>query len=443
MSRARNVTNPVHGSAVASRDGEADVRSKPPREEELVSWFTLKSFVHCLSGLAMVVLVVRAVSPTQQPIYTQSPSGERTDPIFLPLVHSNPQATSAPTRSSESPEISFACLDQPGPSQTVTGFYTATKFEPAVAAHQKYDARGASFEYPATFSHAMVILGEKGGVGAHHMCWAGGFFTASPTWHGLHISWDQSKHGDDGDGGVMNNTTAATAYEENMTWTGLHIYNVHDAIRTNNTYNHWTVQHVWFDYIRDDCIENDANYSGTVYDSLFDGCYTGISNQSGDGAGQTITLDQVLLRMEPMPYPYKWDTKNDPVVTVPGYTIPDTDQPIPFGHGSVFKGEETSLPEFAITNSVFLHEYNAEKTIFPPKTKVKRCQNNTIIWLSAAAEAPTYLLTDFPGCFTIITDATQGKTLWKELVTDWHHRHPGVGAQRKPVSPGDYKWPRY
>lgn len=405
----------------------------------------LKSFVCCLNVLVLVVLIVRAISPTPQPIHAQSPSGERSNQIFLPLVQSDTQAptTPAPTGSSGDPDISFACLDQPGPSQTVTGFYNETKFEPPVAAHKKFDARSASFEYPAAISHAMVSLGEKGGVGAHHMCWAGGFVTASPTWHGLNISWDQSKHGDDGDGGVMNNTTSATSYEDKMTWTGLHVYNVHDAIRTNNTYNNWTVQHVWFDYIRDDCIENDSSYSGTVYDSLFDGCYTGISNQSGDGTGQTITLDKVLMRMEPMPYPYKWDTKSDPVVAVPGYTIPGTNNPIPFGHGSVFKGDEQYFPEFAITNSVFLHEYNAEKTIFPPKNKVKLCQNNTIIWLSEASAAPTYLLTDFPGCFTIITDKTQGKTLWKNLVTDWHHRHPGVGAHRKPASPGDYVWPRY
>ncbi|MEZ4735295.1 MAG: hypothetical protein R3E79_50015 [Caldilineaceae bacterium] len=35
----------------------------------------------------------------------------------------------------------------------------------------KHTAQGASFEYPAaTFSHAMVSLGEKGGVGAIYMC---------------------------------------------------------------------------------------------------------------------------------------------------------------------------------------------------------------------------------------------------------------------------------
>ena len=408
-----------------------------------MSGFTLKRLVRLLNVLVIVIFAVRAISPLA--MSPQFPAGDATDQVFLPFVQRPTQALRVPTPTSPpgGPELSFACLDQPGPLQTVTGFYHETKFEPSVAANKKFDARGASFEYPATISHAMVSLGEKGGSGAHELCWAGGFFTASLTWHGLDISWAQSKQGNDGEGGEMNNTTSVTSYEDHMTWTGLHVYNMHDAIRTNNTYNHWAIQHVWFDYIRDDCIENDSNYSGTVYDSLFDGCYTGISNQSGDGSKQTITLDKVLIRMEPMPYPYKWESKGDPVVTVPGYTIPGTNTPIPFGYGSVFKGAAKDFPDFAITNSVFLHEYNAEKTIFPPTDKVKLCQNNTIIWLGEASAAPTYLLTDFPGCFTLITDATQGRALWKTLVTDWHQRHPGVGANRKPVSPGEYVWPRY
>lgn len=361
--------------------------------------------------------------------------------VYLPAIAAAPHPADAGVA-----DPSFACLEQAGPTQTVTGVYDQGKFEPAVIANKKFDARTASFIYPETISHAMVSLGERDGSSADRMCWAGGYFTASLSWHSLNISWEESKQGYDDTGsdrGEMNNTAATTAYENEMMWTGIHVYNMHDAIRTNNTHNHWTIQHVWLDYIRDDCIENDSNYSGTVYDSLFDGCYTGISKQSGDGSGQTITLDRVLIRMEPMPYPYGWDRKNDPVVYVSGYSIPGANTPLPFGHGSVFKGDEQDLPEFAITNSVFLLEYDADETIFPPKDKVKHCRNNTIIWLAEAATAPTYLLDDFPGCFTLITDAAQGKALWKSLVADWHHRHPGVGAHRKPANPGDYVWPRF
>lgn len=337
----------------------------------------------------------------------------------------------------QSDDRSFDCLSQPGPTEVITGFFS-DKFQPTAAPNKKFDARNASFQIPETISHSMISLDGSGDNSG--MCWAGGYITASLSWHGLDVSWDQSKHGPDGDGGKMNNTTSATSYEDRMTWTGLHVYNVHDGIRTSSSYNNWTVQHVWFDYIRDDCVENDHIYSGTVYDSLLDGCYTGISvrpSSSGKGEGETITMDKVLLRMEPMPYPYKWETKDDPVLIVPGYGD------MPFRYGNVFKMDKGNEPNFKITNSVFLLEYNSKKVIFPPKQEVSVCSNNTIIWLGDPADAPSYLLNDFPGCFTIITDKTEGKNFWKSKVADWHARHSQVGAQRKPANPGEYSWPRF
>jgi hypothetical protein len=193
------------------------------------------------------------------------------------------------------------------------------------------------------------------------------------------------------------------------------------------------------DYMRDDCVENDDGYSGTIYDVLFDGCYTGISNQDVNGAGQLITIDKMLLRMEPMPYPYKWNEKSYPRLFVDGYGS------TPFAYDHVFKGTPSEWPMFSIKNSVFVLEYNTEDDqIFPPKDKVSACENNTIIWLDEdPSTAPTYLLDDFPGCFTIITDKAVGKSYWKNVVTDWHQRHPDVGADKKPAVPGTYTWPRY
>jgi hypothetical protein len=340
------------------------------------------------------------------------------------------------------PEEAFACLNEAGPLELVSGFYNSDKFEPDVAPDKKFDARAASFEYPETISHAMVSLRSDNG-GAPRMCWAGGYFTSALSWHDLDVSWDQSKNGYDDVGsnrGEMNNTSSATSYEDLMTWTGLHVYNMHDGIRTNNTYNNWTVQHVWFDYVRDDCIENDLGYSGTVYDVLFDGCYTGFSARpgtSGEGAGETITMDKVLLRLEPMPYPYKWDTKSEPMLYLPGYGD------IPFGYAKLFKLESGSQPDFQITNSVFLFEYDAEEDLFPPKHKVTACSDNTVIWLDGPSTAPLHLLDDFPGCFRIITAVVQGKAFWKSKAADWHARHPEVGAARKPAISGAYSWPRF
>ena len=130
------------------------------------------------------------------------------------------------------PDPSFDCLSQLGPVEVVSGFFNS-KFKPRAALNKKFDARNASFEIPGTISHSIISLDGSGDNSG--MCWAGGYVTASPSWHDLNISWDQSKHGNDGDRGTMNNTTSATSYENRMTWTGMHVYNVHDGIRTSNT----------------------------------------------------------------------------------------------------------------------------------------------------------------------------------------------------------------
>ncbi len=360
--------------------------------------------------------------------------------VPTPALTAQPTATVTPSVSGSDP--SFVCLENAGPLQVITGFYNSGKFEPATANNKKFDARKASFEIPSSISHQMVSLR---GSNMDSMCWAGGYITSSTSWHDLNISWNESKHGYDNEGsnrGTMENTTSATSYGNKMTWTGLHVFNVHDGLRTSNSKDNWKIQHSWFDYIRDDCIENDHIYSGEVYDTLFDGCYSGLSVRPSAGSndyakGSVIKFDKVLLRMEPMPYPYKWDSKSDPTLKVSGYGE------TPFGFGNVFKMENGIEPDFEITNSVFLLEYDAKKELFPPQDKVRVCKNNTLIWLGNPADAPTYLTSEFPGCFTIITDKTQGKALWKNKVADWHKRHPDVGAHRKPSVPGEYKWPRY
>lgn len=353
--------------------------------------------------------------------------------MLLMLLDANALQTADP---------SFACLSKPGPLQEVRGFYN-NKFEPPVAQDKKFDARGAEFEYPDTMSWQQVSL-RAGPIAPAGMCWAGGFFTASTTWHDLDVSWTESKHGYDNtenDRGLMENTTSVLSYGDRMVWTGLHVYNMHDGIRTTHSDNNWTVQHVWLDYIRDDCIENDRMFSGTIYDSLFDGCYSGISvrpNRKPDQAAtdQTIAIDHLLLRMEPMPYPYKWEKRQD-LLYPKGYGG------APFGYGNAFKYKRGNVPKFKITNSVLLFEYAVNKTVFPPKDNVIVCKNNTIIWLDGLATAPAYLNDDFPGCFKIITDYSEGKAFWKRKVKDWHDRHPGVGSGRKAADPGGYSWPRY
>ena len=329
---------------------------------------------------------------------------------------------------------SFECLNQTGPLQVITGTYPDGKYTPGTDTTKKFDARGVTFIIPKDVSWGKVVLR---GSPSDSMCWAGGYITSNQDWLPLDASWNTSKYGYTGDG-LYRNTTAIENFAKDLTITGVHVFNVSDGLRTTNATTSWTVKNVWEDYIRDDCLENDGGMSGTISDVLFDGCYSGVSNQDVTATDKHITIDKMLLRMEPQPYPYHWDTKSYPRLFVNGYGT------TPFAYDHVFKGNVAGWPTFSITNSVILLEYDRQDPqIFPPKNRVTGCSNNTIIWLDDPAKAPTYLLTDFPGCFTIITDHQKALDFWAAKVVDWHQRHPGVGADKKPVRPECYTWPRY
>ena len=198
-------------------------------------------------------------------------------------------------------EPSLSCSDGSGPLEVVTGSHKAGKFEPDTAPYKIFDARTASFEIAADISHSKIVL--RGSNNDHEMCWSGGYVTASLKWHDLDISWDQSKNGIDGSG-TYRNTAAAQSFHDRMIWTGMHIFNVHDGIRVNNSLDNWKIQHSWLEYIRDDCIENDHIYSGEVHDVLFDGCYSGISvrpslKEENSGVNKLLTGMTVIRRWVP------------------------------------------------------------------------------------------------------------------------------------------------
>jgi len=273
------------------------------------------------------------------------------------------------------------------------------------------------------------------------MCWAGGFVRSDKPWD---ASWADHKDLD----GPTRNSAALSNDAVGMVVTGLHFFNVHDGVRTTNAFS-WVVQDVWGEYVRDDCIENDHMRSGRVHDALFDGCYTGISTRpseadtESDGAGQVVELDSVLLRMQPMPYPYEWQEKSG-VIDVDGR--PYRDNGIPYGHGNIFKLDNDRPdrnPHFRLTNSVFLvtHATTARKLDFPPEPLLDACEGNTVIWLGEGAYPGKLPTSKFPDCITLLT-GDQGTDFWAQKVRDWHDRHPGVGIQRKPASPGSLEFPR-
>jgi hypothetical protein len=273
-----------------------------------------------------------------------------------------------------------------------------------------------------------IPKGPEGG------CFAGGRIESD---FDICASWNEIKAYDPG---------SISWGQNNIKIQGVYMHNVEDALRphdgadvivpsspANTKFNpgdNFEVSHIWAEYVRDDCLENDAYAGGIIRDSLFDGCNTGFSETPGmrtaridpsdeaearakrralDGRGKTVTLDGVLLRMQAMPNPNN-PKAGDPVRNGTVY-----------GGGPLFKVMDKA-PRFSIKNSIFAFDARSSLTYnFPP---LRECSNNAIVWLGEGS---------FPGnfprnCFTLTTDAN----VWKNAVKDWHRRNPNVGKEFKP-----------
>lgn len=310
------------------------------------------------------------------------------------------------------------------------------KFTAKTAPGKAFDARKASFLNNDVKWGMITVEGNSNDTG---MCWVGGYVYTNKPWN---VSWADHKDLD----GPTRNSAAINCASTNITVTGLHYFNVHDGVRTSNSFN-WVVEHNWGEYIRDDCVENDHLHSGRIYDCLFDGCYTGISTRPSnedthsDGTGQVVELDHVLMRLEAMPYPYKWEIKKG-IIGEDGK--PYMGSGIPYGHGSFFKITDVDRnPHFIIRNSVFVGDQLTEASNFdfPPESLIDVCENNIIIWLGPGSYPGKLPQQKFPEGFDIVT-GREGRDLWQRKVSDWHARHPDVGANRIPDSLGSIAFPK-
>jgi hypothetical protein len=215
----------------------------------------------------------------------------------------------------------------------------------------------------------------------------------SLTWGQVHDEAQGGWHG----GGLR-------TYTSNTTINGWRIRNTADGYQPRDGEN-WTLVNNYYEYIRDDCIENDDLLSGAVYDSLFDGCYTGFSEQDeGDVAGEQLIFDGVLMRLQPMPGPRTGDDE-------PG-------NPNVFAHGSFFKKmaeedhEEWDRHRPIIRNSVFVAEkFNGSPDDWPVGTVM---QNVTVVWLGQGA----FPMSTLPG-MTLTTN----RSVWDNARADWLSRH--------------------
>ncbi len=208
----------------------------------------------------------------------------------------------------------------------------------------------------------------------------------------------------------MNN--AAVAFASPTTIDGVRIDDVTDGLRPRGT-GPFTIVESWLSYVRDDCVENDHYESGTIDDSLFDGCYVAVSERasagsSDDGRGGLLTIRRSLLRLEPMPGPRDGSASD-------------------LGNGEFFKWDDHAT-QLAIYDDVFLAEKVGESgpdTMGIPAGRLAACARNVMVWLGPG-DYPASL----PPCFQV----TKDRAVWDDAVARWKEAHPHVGTPPTHVS---------
>ncbi len=279
------------------------------------------------------------------------------------------------------PAAPGACLAQPGPLLTVAGTYGSRYSRGSLVDNTRVDARAGVFLASPANLYPLILGGGAG------VCVAGGTVLGQ---YDRTLSW-QAMHDLNHAGIVLDGPLAVE---------GIRIDDVEDGIRPRSGF--FTVRQVWLSYIRDDCVENDHLQSGLIEDSLFDGCYVGLSERPSpssttDGRGGLVTVRSSLLRLQPMPGPRGG-------------------MPTDLGHGVFFKWDARATA-LALYDNVFMAEGPNAGGV---PDALADCARNVMVWLGPG-DYPVRL----PGCFTV----TRDRSVWDAAVAAWKASHPGVAGQ--------------
>jgi hypothetical protein len=276
----------------------------------------------------------------------------------------------------------------------LTGTFDSSYSDPSLLAGTTIDARSATFLASPVNTYPLNLGGEDG------VCVLGGAVLGQ---YDRTLSWTDSH---------TPNNAAISFLNGLLTIDGARIDNVTDGIRPRAG-DSFTIRNAWLSYIRDDCVENDHLQGGLIDDTLFDGCYVAFSARpspaiisSGyNGAGKVWTIQNSLIRLQPMPGP-------------------DGATPDGLGHAGFFKwhlwGDPANSlsPKLALHGNVFMAErvgvVGADRMGIPPG-ELGDCSDNVMVWLGPG----DYPATLPPACFTV----TKDPAVWDSAVADWLARH--------------------
>jgi hypothetical protein len=190
-----------------------------------------------------------------------------------------------------------ACINvtRPFPSGTVL---TSQWIVDSPPDHHTYDLTGVtSTAYPPPSQRNTSVFDLGGGHAPSKTCFEGGVLKGTVS---KHRTWDYYHD-------RYNAACLKLTAKDWMRVRHLRCNGVEDGFRPKETTGNANnvvmfVSDTYFTQVRDDCIENDGTIGGVLYDSLWEQCFTGVSERPSttmgswtSPAGETLTLDHMLI----------------------------------------------------------------------------------------------------------------------------------------------------
>lgn len=295
---------------------------------------------------------------------------------------------------------SLDCLQASGPLAMITGDQGYKRFrETARTARDRtrYNAGDASwllqvYPRPQRQAYPVMINGPDGG------CWAGGRIVGT---NDRELTWAKIYHKGGNSAALSLGNDASTT---NFAVAGLRIHNAWDGVRIGKHGAGFVIRNVWITYNRDDCVENDHKKPGLISNSLFDGCFMGFSSRnpksSYNGSRNVWTIEKTLVRLQPMPGPYKEGK---------------------VAHGFFFKWEKAG-PKLRLIDNIFYVQQGATENLktdpFEDLARnpgvLRESSGNVIVWAGAGAYR-----WPVPKGFTV----TEDEGIWDNAKARWCAEH--------------------
>src|SRR3989454_4329638 len=290
----------------------------------------------------------------------------------------------------------YTCLNQAGPTTTVSGPQTSAIDSTSLAADTKLDASTAQF---LTTADVAIRVGGNPRV-CYHAGQVLGQSPPSTPWTTMHDRY-----------GMVVRDAGFFQVE------GVEFFDYGDGVSMDAQGDaQWSIRHVHVKYSRDDCVENDFLNSGTIDSSFFDGCYDGMSSEEYtsvlDGSSNLVVIRNSLWRLQAMDQAYSGALPN---------------------HNAFWKLSAIG-PKLALYDNVFRADEGSEAGngadmfMAPPPGKLADCESNVVVWLGAGPfpEPPPPAVNGRPS-LTVMTRAA-GLTYWNNAVAQWQANHPSALA---------------